>query len=165
MKKTVKKAFLGIGTTKQKTLTMRRKGPEGTEGMELETNVKKIRPSGRTIVKSVTSDGDGSSGKKTRTVYNKEGEMISEKSKKINERTAGRKILRTARDIMRNPTPSSQTSGNTNRLFDYTREKNSLKKGGKVAKAKTGTMMPKKSVSKRLGSAKKSIGTRSMKRK
>jgi hypothetical protein len=41
------------------------------------------------------------------------------------------------------------------------------KKGGKVAKkAKTGMLVPKKSsVSKRVGSAKKSIGNRSMKRK
>lgn len=41
-----------------------------------------------------------------------------------------------------------------------------LKKGGKVNKAKTGKLVPKKSsVSKRIGSAKKSIGNRSMKRK
>lgn len=40
------------------------------------------------------------------------------------------------------------------------------RRGGKVKRAKTGTIVPKKSsVSKRLGSAKKSIGTRSMKRK
>jgi hypothetical protein len=38
--------------------------------------------------------------------------------------------------------------------------------GGKITKAKTGTTVPKKaSVSKRLGSAKKSIGNKSMKRK
>lgn len=41
-----------------------------------------------------------------------------------------------------------------------------FKKGGKVNKAKTGKLVPKKSsVSKRVGSAKKSIGNRSMKRK
>lgn len=40
------------------------------------------------------------------------------------------------------------------------------KTGGKVKRAKTGTLVPKKSsVSKRVGSAKKSIGNRSMKRK
>lgn len=40
------------------------------------------------------------------------------------------------------------------------------RKGGKITKAKTGKMIPKKSsVSKRLGSAKKSIGNRLMKRK
>ena len=48
-------------------------------------------------------------------------------------------------------------------------KKNSIKKektGGKVKKSKTGSIVPKKSsVSKRIGSAKKSIGNRSMKRK
>lgn len=40
------------------------------------------------------------------------------------------------------------------------------KRGGKVKKAKAGMLVPKKSsVSKRVGSAKKSVGTRSMKRK
>lgn len=44
--------------------------------------------------------------------------------------------------------------------------KKSMKTGGKITKAKTGTMVPKKSsVSKKVGSAKKSIGTRSMRRK
>lgn len=44
--------------------------------------------------------------------------------------------------------------------------KKSMKTGSKMTKAKTGKIVPKKSsVSKRVGSAKKSIGNRSMKRK